>query len=529
MTTGTRFLAQLKRSLRGRWRQFECNRLLSASPTELSRVLWGHRAPADGWDTWDPAPWQHPWLTSSNLAAMRDYSRTCRDRWLSEAAALPERPCRYAFVGNLANNMYMRARPLRRAGHDIDIYLHPHDYYLMSYPAWEEFDGVLDTDVADIRLLREAGLNLPHVDGVEQPETTESFNAARAFELFPNLAPRDVMRWLPYLSGHAWLPQLAQYDALLCAQTTYLGLLAGRPYVAAHVGGDIWYECSRADLVGRLQRAAYHGAVATLASNPWSFAHARRYGMHNLVYLPLLLDESFYSPGDSALRAQWEAQSGGNFFVFSAVRQNDRVKGTMTGLEGFARFAVNHPGARLVFVEWGQETSKNTERLSQLGIADRVIRLRVAGKRRVVEYLRAADCVLDQFTIGYYGATALEAMACEVPVLMRIEKAQYDALCDGGAPPVLNADSSAQVADSLSRLAANDAGRRQLGRDARAWFVRNHGASAWGPTLMALLRLAAEGRRFSYADSPLHAGLGEDERAYHARGLAAAPDFPHYQ
>src|SRR5258706_12278207 len=45
------------------------------------------------------------------------------------------------------------------------------------------------------------------------------------------------------------------------------------------MGGDIWYECSRDDAHGRLQRIAFASAKAFLVSNPWSFAHARRFEM----------------------------------------------------------------------------------------------------------------------------------------------------------------------------------------------------------------------------------------------------------
>ena len=113
---------------------------------------------------------------------------------------------------------------------------------------------------------------------------------------------------------------------------------------------------------------------------------------------------------------------GGDFFVLSTARADDVYKGSKIGISGFAEFSRTAPGARLVFVSWGRDIGGLKETAQRLGILDRVIFVPVSGKRRLVEYLRSADCLLDQFVVGYYGATALEAAACGTPVIMRYEE-----------------------------------------------------------------------------------------------------------
>ena len=44
--------------------------------------------------------------------------------------------------------------------------MHPQDNFVMSHPAWEEYDGMLSGDELDIYKLREQGFVFPKVDDV---------------------------------------------------------------------------------------------------------------------------------------------------------------------------------------------------------------------------------------------------------------------------------------------------------------------------------------------------------------------------
>ena len=129
-------------------------------------------------------------------------------------------------------------------------------------------------------------------------------------------------------------------------------------------------------------------------SNPWSFAHARRYGMRHLIYVPFILDQDTYCPGEPKMREQWKSQSGGKFFVLSTARVDEFYKGSSIGFEGFAAFSRQHPEARLVQMGWGADLAGMQQKLAGLGIADRTILLRPAG---LFSFLRmswqaAANC-----------------------------------------------------------------------------------------------------------------------------------------
>ncbi|MEI8394540.1 MAG: glycosyltransferase [Rhodospirillaceae bacterium] len=496
-------------------------------PDILRRLAWGGCPPRDDWASFDVTPWQHPWLTVENLEAMREHGRRLRARLEARHLSYPN--WRYAFVGNIGNAMYTRAVALRRQGLSIDLVLNSQDRYIMSQPVWEEFDGELTAGVpgspeefftAFPEAFRPEGI-------VCVPEDTEWHR--NLLGIGPYARWRDLIRWTPYFAYRPTFDRLQAYDAILATQYPYLAYFSGRPYIATQVGGDIWYECSRDDAFGRLQRMAFGRASVFGVSNPWSFAFARRYGFRHMTLLPFMLDDTVYSPGPSRYRDDWNRRSGGTFFVLSTARLDDYYKGSGIAFEGFAAFAARHSEARLVVIGWGKDKDAYMEMAERLGIADKILALPLAGKRRLIDYLRSADVLLDQFVLGYYGATGLEAMGCGVPVIMRINTSQYGAMCEGGAPPVLHAESAGSVAGHLTRL-AEDADASRIARVAiRQWFLENHGSTRWGPVYAQMLAATARHERFDFANSPLRLPLGKAEREYHAEQMARAPSFPNYR
>ena len=539
-------------SLANRVRQF----VLHARPqTEASLVERLRRADArkrdsllpkelvarDCWHSWDATPWVHPWLTPGHLAAAKQFDQTFFERLIARHGCEPPPGARFGFVGNLANNMALRALPLRREGVPITLFLHPSDRYVMSEPGWELSDAVLRTTDTDVDRLAAAGVVLPHVPDVIRlppsenrwPELLQIAEATSVSEWPPEGVPPyvnqlDLLAWPAYFDFLPALNELQPCAALFAAQAPYLAYLSRRPYVAGQTGGDLWLEASRHDAIGNLQRRSYARALAILATNPWAYSNARRFGFRHVLYVPLIIDTEQYAPGPSDARASWQQQVGGDFFVLITARLDRKWKGSDIAIDGFARFAAQTPGARLVLIGWGSHNDELTRELDRRGLAGRYVRLPMSGKRKLVEYLRGADAVLDQFIIGYYGATALEAMSTGVPVVMHLARSQYDALCPTGAPPVLDASDSEAVADQLTGLAASNDRREATRHRSRQWVKRNHAVDVWRDQYVAVLNAAAGGATFDFSASPLSAPLSRDERAYHQAGLRSAPVFPNY-
>ena len=480
----------------------------------------------NAWTSFDQTPWAHPWLSTGNLSRFSVFSRQTLDQLSEVVRNSPNVPARYAFVGNLANCNYMRASVLARKGLPIDLFLHPGDHSLMSQPFWEDFNGEIK-DLSDKP--SEAALNAPLPKGVFRLPIDENWSARLSSPEFDFVDPidvRDTPEFMPFLPLFS---ALQSYDAIALTQTFAFGPLTKRPYLISPSGGDMWFDPSRGDNLGRITIRALREAYAIMVSNPITLAHARRYRLVNCVYMPFFIDEERYHPGDEhEVREEWQMRSGGSFFVLTSMRIDDKWKGAGIALEGFARLARQAPEARLVILGWGVDKEAFMNRVQGLDISDRVILLPIVGKKLLARYLRAADVLIEQFVLGYYGSSALEAMASGLPVVMRVEKSQYDALKPGGCPPVLGAADAQSVADKLKILRDSPTRRKNLSEATRQWFLNTHASSVAYRDFRTLLQAAGLGVPIKWGGSPLSEPRTNAESEYLEQRLMDAPPFPNY-
>jgi glycosyltransferase involved in cell wall biosynthesis len=483
-------------------------------------------APRDEWHSYDRTPWNQPWLRAGNVSAFATFSESVFAKLRSTLAEDQTGAESIGFVGNIANINYMRANALRRHIPGIELHLAQSDKYVMSLPGWEDFSG----EIAELR-----GETVKTLLGQDLPANTSWLDITPDWQAklqngeFPFIDPQHVMGWPSYMANAGGLKALQHHGALLVSQFPYLGYLSQRPYIIAQMGGEIWFDAARDDELGRITRLALEKAYCVLVSNPITLAHARRYGLKNCLYLPFAIDEERYFPGpEDEIRAQWQHASGGTFFVLTTMRLDNRWKGAHIALEGFARFAKDAPGARLIILGWGADEAAAREQLVALGILDRVLLLPIVGKARLARYLRAADVLIEQFVLGYYGASGLEAMASGLPVIMRLERAQYDALVPNGAPPVLDADDAASVAARLHALHDDPVQRQKIAQATRNWFLATHAGSACWRNHKLLFDAASAGASIDWSGSPLNAAQTDTEMKYFKDQLVKSPMFPEY-
>jgi glycosyltransferase involved in cell wall biosynthesis len=430
---------------------------------------------------------------------------------------------RIAIFDNLANSAYIQAKLFNRLGQPADLIIDPLDSYVMSDPRWEELDMELPTDQLNDPALPEYPLPewVRHPDGTLGDRRHAAGGAARralglarktsALGTAAGLALRRAgWRGVRMAAERAWVVRrLSEYDCVVSAgMGPAWAALADRPCVAQTWGGDItmvpFYDTGdweghdsmalpgpRRELAAqaKLQRLGYERAGRLLLADPRFQQFAERLGhAAKAVHVGIFIDTEKYRPQpEIELRERILAGAEGPI-VFVPARQDWYWKGSDRLLRGFATAARRYPSAVLVCAGWGADLEPSRRLIAELGIGERVRMLPCAlSKSRLRRYYCAADVVADQFTVGSYGGSALEAMSCERPVLIHLDRGRFET--EGWSlPPVMNVSHAEEIAVALERLFDEPDLRSKLGSNAREWAVANHGP----PLAERVIELAGE-------------------------------------
>lgn len=484
------------------------------------------------YDSIDVTPWLHPFLSARNISQFRSYSDAVHAFATNRYQSCSDHiSC--AFSVNMAQNMYKWGCLAQKYGVQSTLFLHPHDGTALSSPEWEEFDG----EYPD--LLDGAGFHAQHPDiSISVPvlrppmDAGDLWNMTTAFsrgdrkQLLRLMAETPGLRHEPILSHDGitpyflWAKELNRFDVIYCASNPIAAYLSGRPYCFFSVGGDLQWDCGRGDSYGEIMSLAVNAARFLTVSNPHTLGHSRRLGFTNGVYLPYPMDSGDrYCPGIGKHRAEWEEKHGRGVYILTTSRLDKNVKGYG---DDFIRAVIDtarkRPEARFIFLAWGNHTDEFSDCLGKAGLNKQLLVMPPVGKKRLVDYYRSCDIVLDQLVYGYYGATALEASAIGKPVVMKIREEHYSPLYDGDVAPVCSVNNPEEMKEALLALIDNPELRMEKGASMRAWLVRNHGEEKTVPRMLALLRLAADNVPLPpeiARMNPLLDGISHDEQAYH--------------
>ena len=141
------------------------------------------------------------------------------------------------------------------------------------------------------------------------------------------------------------------------------------------------------------------------------------------------------------------------------------VKRPVDCVEILARVLKKGIKTRLVMVGDGSERTNAEHRARCLGIHEQCS---FVGKQpRIVDYLSASDVLLLPSEQESFGLAALEAMACEVPVIASRVGGIPEVVTDGETGFLSEVGDVEKMAEDASRLLANENLRSEMGRRAR--------------------------------------------------------------
>lgn len=479
----------------------------------------------------DLSPWNHPCLTDAFIARFREYSDAVH-QFSMEYSSCSERQLKLAFDQNMAQNMYKWARLVKKQGADVTLFLNPMDMTALNQPEWEEFDGSFMEVYNGNKFLSENPLIVPQVpyvrpllDGSDFLRSCRLFYGdnrkplLRLMATAPGLRHEVLQAYSGFYTYLEWAKELAQYDAVYSCGSAFAAYASGRPYSIFSFGGDLIFDCGRTDDSGLVAALSFNAARFLTISNPHAIAQARRIGLTNGVYLPYPIEDCLYCPGEGAARSDWEKVYGEGVYILTTSRLDEKYKGYDTAyLEALLNVAQANSTIRFVFLAWGDNADSIKIKFKKFGLKNQFIILPPVGKKRLIDYYRSCDIVLDQFVFGYYGATGLEAAAVGKPLIIKLRKEHYAPLYKGDVMPAVAVDSPQEIAEAINALACDQALRQKTGEDLREWLIRTHGEAATANKLLALLRLTADQVPLPLEIARLNPLLdeeSEEEKTYH--------------
>jgi N-acetyl-alpha-D-glucosaminyl L-malate synthase BshA len=147
-------------------------------------------------------------------------------------------------------------------------------------------------------------------------------------------------------------------------------------------------------------------------------------------------------------------------------------------------------GVKLVMCGDGPERADAEALASRLGVEDSVTFVGKQPQSRVREYLSVADLLLLPSQSESFGLTALEAMACEVPVIATRVGGIPEVVKDGGY--LFEIGDVDRMAEAALSILSDDAERRRLGERGREIALKRFTTKKIIPQYEALYRRVIE-------------------------------------
>lgn len=148
------------------------------------------------------------------------------------------------------------------------------------------------------------------------------------------------------------------------------------------------------------------------------------------------------------------------------------VKRPVDCIEILARVLQKGINTRLIMVGDGSERTNAEHRARCLGVHDKCS---FVGKQpKIVDYLSAADVLLLPSEQESFGLAALEAMACEVPVIASRVGGVPEVVTDGETGFLSEVGDLEKMANDAARLLSDAELRREMGKRARESAVARY-------------------------------------------------------
>lgn len=401
------------------------------------------------------------------------------------------------YYGGMANNAYVAAKSAAFLRYNARYITDNSDQFPFSQPVWEDCEITLKHDeVYNGSWNSEKWRNIA---------TCKKWNAPK-FVAYPQAHTCSVpflitspLRWLlhrAYIQKHpnraAVVGEFQKCDALFACgiEAVILAYYSRVPFVIWPHGGDIraaagLSKFSGGDLKARLcHHIQKYFLKKGFIHNLWIGTHdpkgiAGEMGgtqfplKHFPLPLPARQRPSSKVDRHAALHGSLKKLGiqipNAKYYCFVPSRISFAWKKTDLLLEAIKKLE-NTQDCHFIFTGWGEDYKTAAE----IFTAGQVTFLPFAlSKALLYKIFQGVDLVIDQFMLGTYGTSAIEAASCATPVMMHIDDNAFEKR-KWVPPPVINCQTSQDILIALNNIINGDLDLDASGVHLHEWFLKTH-------------------------------------------------------
>lgn len=264
------------------------------------------------------------------------------------------------------------------------------------------------------------------------------------------------------------------------------------PFVTTLHGTDITLVGSRKSFLPITRFSIAQSDVVTAISRYLADETRRIFGYRSVEVIPNFINAAEYRRRENGELRAILAPAGEKLLMHvSNFRPVKRINDCIHTLARIKRERSDLP-VRLVMCGDGPERIGAEDLAREYGLSDAVL---FAGQvPNIADYLSAADLLLMPSETESFGLAALEAMACEVPVIATASGGLPEVVVNGETGYLVGIGDSKTMAECALALLSHDGQRREMGRRGREWAVEKFNTDRVIPQYEKLYQMLADKR-----------------------------------
>lgn len=259
-------------------------------------------------------------------------------------------------------------------------------------------------------------------------------------------------------------------------------LLCEVPYCAFEHGTirSLPFEQS---VIGRQTAAVYQNADAVFITNSDVRGAAEKLGLNNYHFIPHPTNELITPKQEEMAKSMREKlleETNSDFIVFHPPRHHwdpdlrdpNWEKGNDKVINAFSDFVeTENSRALLLLVEAGKMVDKSKDLIRELGIANRVLWLRMQPHQSFMRFILASDVIVDQFhkVPLSMGGIPPKAMLAGRPIISQFSE-YHLGWCYPEMPPLITADYVSEITQIMTRLYNDKEYAIECGHKGKEWY-----------------------------------------------------------